>query len=389
MTIKGDSKYIFIILFIFQKMTLSENVKSQLREMATAFDKWRDDKTNPDRYYQEKFPYFYSMIKLVLDMKTESQIDLHCLTKYQCESILKDVFYGIAEFVGNNPKPFEIIVGKGNNSPDGPQLQKKVEHLCKLNFALKVFCKKNSGVYSVEISPGAGHWIRMMRDIQSDINLLQELDGENKAITRILNGFCRDGFNPIVLKYWDMEMTNIELIRKVWTYIINLTSARFLFVKEKSLLKELDPKLFNYLVQLYQRKPKSLKELFPRKLTPGRKLYIIYTFVAANRKMKFDIICDENNITEHLSPSEKKVKELTNIDKNLFLRFDEKSADDNTLEIPIYKKLRNIKEIIDTNKTHSKSVLLIIHLNEDSEKDSNFLPYDSEWEQFMIDSLFN
>ena len=105
--------------------------------------------------------------------------------------------------------------------------------------------------------------------------------------------------------------------------------------------------------------------------------------------MKFDIICNKNDITEHLSPSEKKVKELMDIDKNLFLRFDEKSADDNTLEVPIYKKLRNIKEIIDTNKTHSKSVLLIIHLNEDSEKDSNFLPYDSEWEQFMIDSLFN
>ena len=358
------------------------------KRMSNLFREFLDDKSK--RSSQEEFLYFYTMIKLAFDNKTIDEVDCHGFTKFQMSFLVKDIFFWLAERVESEEIIYHFVVGQGRHSQGTPQLRERIQEICQKDFNVKgTFLTHNAGNYQIKVTPESAKWIKVIRDITKNLDLFLNFKGQKQKDLRVFNGFSSNEFQHIVLKYWDLGLVNEKLKEKVWGNIINLTSKKF-----PLLLKELDPtednkNLLEKLNEFYQKKPQLLSELLPLRNTEKGRNMIIYTFTKATKELNFSSFYNQEDTIECLSPSKEKVEGLLELNKNLFLRFDEYSKEDHNDEIWIDKKLKAIKRILDTSKGPLKSIALIIHLKDDSTSDSNFLPFDSNWEQFMIDSLFN
>jgi len=362
------------------------DVQEQLQEMLVRFYAWCDQ--NSGFYSQENCPEFYPMINLVMDNKTEKEIDLHKLTKYQVEVLLDKLFFDLASSSKKQGQTlhYSIIVGKGLHSPDGVAvLPDKVKDICKRSFGVSAeIDPENTGVIIVEISRDSATKILLMQEIKEEIRLLESTAMQN--FPRVFIGYARSDFKAVAINFFNMRnYQEMKAKNLIWEEVMMMASHEFVETSKNSPLRSENSKLFGLLNTFYSAKPHSFQDFLESRKYKQKDFHIVYTYTP----YETNILKEKSPFKEFKSPEseDKDVEKILQISQDLVLRFVE--IEDFTKEKkPLTKILQNYwNHIKKLPKYRSGKIIIIIHLINGLDRESNYLVYHWKFNQVMIDDL--
>lgn len=387
-------------------MHTHKSYKYQQSQQTFGYDDWkkRYDEAHKKfsefvthNYNQEECPEFRVMIDLVLEIRTKKSIDFHGLTKYQVDTCLDDLFQELSKEMEGTHKNrnYKLIVGKGLHSGQkGAQLPKKTLDACVKDYGIIIKDEKRAeveakGCVEIELTPAFSVTMTIIKEIKEDIKHLLKFSDSNEEQARFIIGFGKTGFKPIIADFCKDDFTQAKkanLLELLWEQIVNLMSSKFLEAKEKSFLLNTNPKLLTQLSNLYSKKPQSLKSYLEIAKTSINNLHVIYTFTSLDTSLNLkDLIPLGETFSEQLSPKSENVSKLLEEDKlYLFWRFDERT---HTKNDPFTKITQLVKEEVDRSKPTNKKLFFIIHLIQNSKRETNVIGYDKNWSQCTIDGL--